>query len=473
VLPESQPYEALFQDHAHEVLDLVGPFWKEEGKSEVPAWKDLDDRYKTSSQWQPFLHLVHRIFNDPFGDRAVGSAQVRAHQEAYQKLIVQLEELEASYEEQKAELLRAAEHASDQLERARKKRVHRMTDAEMEGWTTIARSQQRMKEDKETQENEIEVTVTEAAAKDKHKLLSSCLVDLSALKKISRALTRLNNDRLNSDLAKVSGGPELRAKVKGLLVCGVSPEDVVHRLTEVPLGLDLWVREAVVVYCLAEMELDRATAAVRELRAGAVPDQDGNSEVPLHKKSCQTRVEMLRERIMPSSHQMSVKRFMEETGTQLPAAVVAAGRGDHSKEVGWLTQQNHRIAAIYDAEQEVAKCSTYLREWREKVTARIHGDILQAKHTLAPAEAARDTTKNMQVLTLLTSQAYAKLSMKDLSKAEEQGEVVFKNLQTFRLDPGTLRQHTGSMDTYYGNIPTARTAMQSRQCRVRPAREPL
>lgn len=369
--------------------------------------------------------------------------------------------------------------AEANMKYVKSKVVNRMGEKQLASLTSFQRMQQLTQEDKMEEDLAREKEEVQHTYASSVKRLNHSMIELQDFRMIQKELERMKIDKLSDALKYVSEGRLVRACIRGLIQHGA--EKLLSRLDVLPVHLDTWMREVLINMSYLELKIEEAEAKVAELRQASM----GTTKSALQDLQSQTkeqRVEALRMQHHVSSHQDALVRKKNEEREGLRKrdtkfawldphpGNTAIGPSDEGADFGERSGLSHTLPSRIPTStlQEIQDYAAEIKAYRQQITETKWNVASITQQTIVRAkregrekgrQAERDAIK---VLCCLTSEDFAKFSLKEMQKTEEKEVEHFKSMRTVRLNGPQLSEFRNLASTHQ-QIASAHTAMQSRQ----------
>lgn len=395
-------------------------------------------------------------------------------------------------------LQKEASDAEDHLKTMRNKAVNRMSENKKAALTSFQKMQQRTLEDKMEEDLQRGKDQAQHNYSSSVKRLNHALVESQDFRVIHRELERMKIEKLSDALKYVSEGRLVRSCIRGLIQHGA--EKLLLKLDVLPIPLETWMKEVLINMSYLELKIEEAEDKIAELRQTSVGST--KSAQDLLGQTCEQRVENLKMQNAASSHQEALTRKRnEERGER------EGGLGKRDTKFAWLPGGLHNepsernggadaddksalsmsnatllcapaasrvshvtMQEMQDYTAEIKAYSKQINEMKWNVASVTSQNIIRAKRDSREKgrQAERDGIK---VLVCLTSEEFAKFSMREMQKTEEKEVEHFKTTRTVRLNGPQLSEFR-NLASSHQQIASAHTAMQSRQSGMGSRRRP-
>jgi hypothetical protein len=388
---------------------------------------------------------------------------------------------------------REASEAEENLKYVRSKAITRMTEKQLAALGSFQRMQQLTHEDKLEEDLAREKEQAQHNYSASVKKLNHALVELQDFRVIHRELERMKIDKLSDALKYVSEGRLVRACIRGLIQHGA--EKLLAKLDALPLSLETWMKETLINMSYLELQIEEAEDRIVELRQTSQASTKLVQD--LLSQTNEQRVENLRKQNHASSHQDALTRKQSEEreglrkrdtkyawldaykGPEEVDAPSASGRYPETADFGDTIKPGtmHHSSISGAAMQEMQEYTAKIKAYRQQITemkwnvANVTSQsILRAKRD-SREKGRQAEREGMKTLACLTSDEFAKHSLKEMQKTEEKEIEHFKATRIVRLNGPQLSEFR-NLASSHQQIASAHTAMQSRQSSMGSRRRP-
>lgn len=373
-----------------------------------------------------------------------------------------------------------ASDAEAHLKYIKIKEVPRKTEAQLRAMTSFEKMQQLTLEDKMEEDLQREKEEAQHNYSTTVKRLNHSLIELQDFRVIQRELERLKIDKLSDALKYVSEGRLVRACIRGLIQHGA--ERLLQRLDVLPVSLDSWMRECVINMSYLELKIEDAEARLAERRQTMMISTKSLQD--LAGQTIEQRVEAKKISNHPSSHQDALVRKKTEETEGLRKRDTKFAWIDGVPDAEDLTRSlskdpalngdsrisNSAMEEMQDYTAEIKAYRQQIADMKWSVASIISQSIIKAK-TKSREKGRQAVRDGMKVLSCLTSEEFAKFSLKEMQKTEEKEVEQFKSMRTVRLNGPQLSEFR-NLASSFQQIASAHTAMQSRQSGLGSRRRP-
>lgn len=347
------------------------------------------------------------------------------------------EELRVRSEETQAE----AAEAERKLERVNAVTVGRASESELQAMNAFEKLQRSIVEDKKDEELQRLRDEAQASYAKVHRRLQNELIELRDYKVLLREYRRVRLEKLQELFACTEDGRKLRACVREMIRHGA--QRILQRLESANLPFEPWMREVLVNGCHLEIRIEDAEAKLLQLRREALKPVKADIEAMI----CQSKQERFQK--LCSKTWDTMKSLRDEANAQRQMELDNehwAGGGDvfpppaepvvstppakrtvvvapnEDARAGVTVADTKAIPADITAEMtavetEIAALRRLLADMRQNAAAVICNQIRQQEKA-GGRQAGREAVEwGRAMLTLLVSEDFAKVTMKELQKS--------------------------------------------------------
>lgn len=328
--------------------------------------------------------------------------------------------------------------AERKLERVNAVTVGRASESELQAMNAFERSQRRIVEDKRDEELQRQKEEAHASHLQVHRRLQNELIELRDYKVLLREYRRVRLEKLQELFATTEDGRKLRACVREMIRHGA--QRILQRLESANLPFEPWMREVLVNGCHLEIRIEDAEAKLLQLRREALKPVKADVESMIS-QSKQERFQKLCAKTWDTMKSLrdeaNAIRQMELDGdpwsgggdvfpppaeptSPPPRRAVLSPQTEETRTAapdGTKAIPADVAADMGGVEAEIAALRRLLADMRQNAAAVICNQIRQQEKA-GGRRAGREAVEwGRAMLTLLVSEDFAKVTMKELQKS--------------------------------------------------------